>query len=134
MAVCATSVPKAEPAIPKSRTVTSTRLRTTFAPNPMTETTNGVRVSNSPRRTPVTASEASMAGNPNAAIRKYVAAWSRTASLAPKAPASGYAAPATIAATTTPMARDSHSPSSPAAKAPRVEPAPSCRATEAVVA
>ena len=102
-------------------------------PKPPTAATSGVRVSCRPRRTPVVARTTSIAGMPIAEIRRYVTAWSSAASEAPKARHTGSAASATTAAVTAPRPIASQVPSMPAEIAPVREPAPSWRATTAVV-
>ena len=67
---------------------------------PPTATTSGVRVSWSPRSTPVAASMTSSGVVPRKAMRRYVVAWSVTSGPAPKAPTSGpvSATPSSVAA------------------------------------
>ena len=74
-----------------------------------------------------------MAGMPSAEIRRYVTAWASAASEAPKTRQTGSARTATTTAVTVPRAMASQVPSMPAAIAPAREPAPSWRATTAVV-
>ena len=100
---------------------------------PTTAATSGVRVSCRPRSTPVVASMTNNGVVPRNAIRRYVVAWSATSPPAPKAPTSQGVAviPATVV--TAPMSTASQTPSMPWLRAPRRSPAPTCRATDAVV-
>ena len=127
------TVPHAEPAMPQCRPCTNQTLSTMFRLNPPTAATSGVRVSCRPRSTPVVASTTSIAGMPSAEIRRYVTAWSIASGEAPKTWATGPAKAATSAVVTAPRAIASQVPSMPAEIAPAREPAPSWRATTAVV-
>ena len=98
-----------------------------------TATASGVRVSWSPRSTPVPASTASMAGAPSKLIRRYVIAPAVTAGDAPNACTMRGASGIPAASTAAPIPAASHSPSIPSWMAARRFPAPSCRATAAVV-
>ena len=69
-AVCAITVPVAEPARPKCSPRTNVAFRTVFRVNAATATSSGVRVSCSPRSTPVPASTSSIDGAPNRLIRR----------------------------------------------------------------
>ena len=134
---CASTVPIAEPAMPSPSNpptpYTSNRFSTMLTPFPSTATTSGVRVSCSPRRTPVVASITSSGVVPSHAMRRYVVANPSTDDPAPNAPTSGSvkATPRTV--TTTPISTASQTPSIPCARAPCSSPAPTCRATLAVV-
>ena len=116
------TVPHADPAIPQCRPWTNHTLRTMLRPKPPTAATSGVRVSWRPRRTPVVARTTSMAGMPSAEIRRYVTAWARAASDAPKTRQTGSARTATTTVVTAPRAMASHVPSMPAAIAPGARP------------
>ena len=119
--------------MPQCSPCTNQTLRAMFRLNPPTAATSGVRVSCRPRSTPVVASTTSMAGMPSAEIRRYVTAWSIASGEAPKTCATGPAKVATSRVVTAPSAIASQVPSMPAEIAPAREPAPSWRATTAVV-
>jgi hypothetical protein len=129
----ASTVPSAEPAMPRPAPCTSATLSTTLAAAPAAATTSGVRVSCSPRRMPVAARTTSMAGSPGSDQRRYVTAWSDTSPEAPKAATSGTASTAPARAVPTPSRAASHTPSIPCDTAARRSPAPTRRATAAVV-
>ena len=83
MAVWVITVPIAEPATPNSRTTTSNRFNPTLTAAPMTATNSGVRVSCSPRSTPVVASTVNIAGIPTSDHLRKVTPNSDTAGLPP---------------------------------------------------
>ena len=70
MPVCAMTVPHADPAMPQPRPWTNQTLRAMLRPKPPTAAISGVRVSWSPRSTPVVARTTSIAGMPIAEIRR----------------------------------------------------------------
>ena len=100
---------------------------------PTTAATRGVRVSWSPRSTPVVASMTSSGVVPRKAIRRYVVAWPATSPPAPNAPTSQGVAAMPTTVVIAPMRTASQTPSMPWLIAPRRSPAPTCRATDAVV-
>ena len=104
-----------------------------LTPFPSTATTNGVRVSCRPRRTPVVASITSSGVVPSHAMRRYVVANPSTDDPAPNAPTNGPVSATPRTVTTTPISTASQTPSTPCARAPFSSPAPTCRATLAVV-
>ena len=104
-----------------------------LAENPATDATSGVRVSCSPRSTPVAASATSIAGMPRAEMRRYVTAYPIASGEAPKTRHSGSAARATPTEVRAPSPTASQVPSMPASRAPRSLPAPIWRATMEVV-
>jgi len=63
-------VPAADPAMPQPSPRTNHALSRALSVNALTEMTSGVRVSCSPRSTPVPASTSSMAGTPNRLTRR----------------------------------------------------------------
>ncbi len=70
---------------------------------------------------------------PSSAIRRYAAARSATSRPGPKRPTSQGVVGTATTVTSTPIRTASHSPSTPCASASRVRPAPTWRATDAVV-
>ena len=100
---------------------------------PATATTSGVRVSCRPRRMPVVASMTSSGVTPRKAIRRYVVAGSATSGPAPSRRTSGPVVTTPTRVMTTPRPMASQTPSMPWARAARRSPAPSRRATLAVV-
>ena len=104
-----------------------------FSPLPATATTSGVRVSWSPRSTPVVASMTRSGMVPRKAIRRYVVAGSATAGPTPSSRTRGPVAATPTRVSTAPISTASQTPSMPWARAPRRSPAPSSRATLAVV-
>ncbi len=129
----ARSVPIAEPAMPRSRPKTRTTFSTMLRRLPTTATTSGVRVSCSPRSTPVAASITSSGTTPRNASRRYVVAGTSTAGPAPNSPTSRPARSTPATVVTVPISTASQTPSTPWASAPRTSPEPTRRATEAVV-
>ncbi len=67
---CEITVPVAEPAMPRPTPYTSSRLSSRLTEKPVTATSSGVRVSCSPRSTPVAARTPSIAGIPRELIRR----------------------------------------------------------------
>ena len=79
MAHCVRLVPSAAPATPMPTPCTSVTLAPTFSAAPAMAMTSGVRVSCSPRSTPVAAVTSRIAGSPGSDHHRYDEACSSTA-------------------------------------------------------